>query len=432
MSNSTIIRPNRDAVDKTPDDGHAIRPPIDGATIRADFPIFDRLIHGHRLVYLDSAGSSQSPEAVIQAVAEHARLHHANVHRGVYVLSEESSEHYEQARATIAGFIGAAEPAEVVFTRGTTEAINLVAGSFGAGLEPGDAIVLTDMEHHSNIVPWHLLAERRGVELRWAPITDDGLLDLDALFALLDRRVKLVACVHVSNVLGTINPVAEIAAAAHAVGAKFLIDAAQSVPHMPVDVGALGVDFVAFSGHKMLGPTGIGVLWARRELLDAMPPWQGGGGMIRTVTREASTWAEVPQKFEAGTPPIAQAIGLAEGVRYLDALGMERVAAHDTALVNLAIERLSDVPGLKLLGPRSDRIAAVAFAVEGVHAHDLATILDRHGVAVRAGHHCTMPLHARLGVSASARASFQVYNTSEDVDVLIHALGEARAMFGLN
>ena len=405
---------------------------LDGATIRADFPILARRIHGHRLVYLDSAGSSQAPEAVIRTVAEHARAHHANVHRGVYTLSEESSEHYEAARATVAGFIGAADRGEVIFTRGTTESINLVAGSFGEGFEPGDAIVLTEMEHHSNIVPWQLLAQRRGVELRWAPITDGGLLDMDAFRALIDERVRLVACVHVSNVLGTRNPVQEIAAAAHAVGARVLVDAAQSVPHLPFDVGALGADFVAFSGHKMLGPTGIGVLWARREILDAMPPWQGGGGMIRTVAREGSTWAAVPQRFEAGTPPIAQAIGLAEAVRYLQALGMERVAAHDAALVHTAIERLDEVPGLRLLGPRTGRVAAIAFALDGVHAHDLATILDRRGVAVRAGHHCTMPLHARLGVTASARASFHVYNTPDDVDVLVEALLAAREVFGLS
>ena len=414
------------------DEVQAPQSSIDGESIRSDFPVFERSIHDHRLVYLDSAGSSQAPEAVIRAVAEYSRWHHANVHRGVYMLSEEASDLYEKARTTIAGFIGANDPNEVIFTRGTTEAINLVASSWGEGLGPGDAIVLSEMEHHANIVPWQLLAERRGVELRWAPITDEGVLDLDAFRSLLDESVRLVTLVHVSNVLGTINPIEEIVAAARNVGALVMLDAAQSVPHMPVDVGALDVDFLAFSGHKMLGPTGIGCLWARKELLDSMPPWQGGGGMIETVSRHGSTWAPVPQKFEAGTPSIAQAIGLAEAVRYLGALGMERVEEHDTGLVKTAIDRLSDVPGFRLLGPRSQRAAAVAFALDGVHAHDLATILDRRGIAVRAGHHCTMPLHARLGVPASTRASFHVYNTPEDIDALALALVEARGIFGLN
>jgi cysteine desulfurase/selenocysteine lyase len=404
----------------------------DWEAVRADFPILERQVHGRRLVYLDSAATSQKPDAVIQAMEGFYRRHNANVRRGIHALSSEATDLFEAARSTMAGFVGAAGPAEIVFTRGTTEAINLVAHSWGASnLEPGDAVLLTEMEHHSNLIPWQLVAKRTGAEVRYIRITDEGVLDLASLDRLLDDRVKLVGVVHVSNALGTTNPVGRLVEAARSVGARVLVDAAQSVPHRPVDVLAMGADFMAFSGHKMCGPTGIGCLWARRELLEAMPPFQGGGEMIRQVTLDGSTWAEVPAKFEAGTPAIAQAIGLAEAVRYLDGLGMDHVHAHERDLVEYAFEVLSSVPGLRIYGPREDRGGLVTFVMEGIHAHDLASILDRQGVAIRAGHHCTMPIHERLGVAATTRASFYVYNTRPDVDALAEGLVQARDLFGL-
>ena len=378
-----------------------------GTAVRRDFPILERLVHGRRLVYLDSAATSQKPNVVIDAVADFYRHSNANVRRGLHALSAEATELFEQARVTLASFLGATDPSEIVFTRGTTEAINLVARGWGdANLGLGDAVLLTEMEHHSNLVPWQMLAERTGVELRYIRITDGGELDLGQLDELLDECVRLVTFVHVSNSLGTTNPVAELVAAAHAVGALVLLDGAQSVPHRPVDVRELGVDFLAFSGHKMCGPTGIGCLWARSEILRQMPPAQGGGEMIRQVSLRGSTFAEPPARFEAGTPPIADAIGLAAAANYLSTLGMDRVHAHETQLVDYALDALGEVPGLTIYGPKANRGGLVSFTVDGIHPHDLASILDRQGIAIRAGHHCTMPVHEHLGLAATARASF--------------------------
>jgi len=407
-----------------------VEPPLDGLALRADFPIFERTMAGRPLVYLDSAATSQKPAAVIRAVEAFYRTTNANVHRGVYALSAEATDLYESARTVVARFIGARDRREVVFTRGTTEAVNLVAQAWGgANVGRGDAVLTTELEHHSNLVPWQLLAERTGAEVRYLRITDDGRLDLSELDRLLDRRVKLLAFGHVSNALGTVNPVRQLVEAARAVGARVLLDGAQGVPHLPVDVTAMDIDFLAFSGHKMCGPTGIGALWARRELLEAMPPYQGGGEMIRTVSLAGSTWAEPPARFEAGTPNIAGAVGLGEAARYLSGLGMERVAAHGAVLVAYALERLDGVPGVRVLGPRPDRSGAVTFTMDGVHPHDLASILDRRGVAIRAGHHCAMPVHARLGLTATARASFYVYNAPWDVDALVEGLEAARGVF---
>jgi len=407
-------------------------PPLDPAALRRDFPILGREVHGCPLVYLDSAATSQKPAAVIEAVDDYYRRHNANVHRGVHCLAEEATDLYERARIEIARFVGAEDARELVFTRGTTEAINLVAGSWGAAnLGPGDTVVLTEMEHHANIVPWQLLAERTGAALRFIPITDEGTLDLDWVDNGVDASVKLVAFTHTSNVLGTSNPVDRLVAAARAVGAKVLLDAAQAVPHQPVDVRALGVDFLVFSGHKMCGPTGIGCLWARYELLESMPPWQGGGEMIRRVTLDGSTYADPPSRFEAGTPPIAGALGLAEAARYLTGIGLDRIHAHTGMLAERAIAALTQIPGVTVYGPREAHGSAVAFTLEGVHPHDLATVLDRQGIAVRAGHHCAMPLHSRLGLAASARASFYLYNTVDEVEALAAGVGLAREMFGL-
>jgi len=407
--------------------------PLDPERVRADFPLLAREVNGRPLVYLDSAATSQKPEAVLRAMDTFYRRHNATVHRGAHTLAAEATDAYEGARATVARFIGAADARELVFTRGTTEAINLVAHGWAEStLGPGDAVLLTEMEHHSNLVPWQLLAARTGVELRFLRLTDGGELDLADLDRLLDRRVKLVAFVHVSNSVGTTNPVARLVAAAKAVGARVLVDGAQSVPHRPVDVAALGVDFLAFSGHKMAGPTGIGGLWARRELLEAMGPFLGGGEMIRRVTLAGSTWADVPAKFEAGTPPIAEAVGLAAAADYLSALGMDAVRAHERVLVDHAFGALADVPGLVVYGPQADRGGALTFTLEGIHAHDLSTILDASGIAIRAGHHCTMPLHDRLGLVASARASFYVYTTLAEIDLLVAGLHAAREVFGLS
>jgi len=423
-----------------------------GEPLRGDFPIFERRIHGHRLTYLDSAASSQRPAAVLAAMDDIYTVHYANVHRGAYTLSEETSAAYEGARATVASFVGGAGPDEIVFVRGATEAINLVSNAWGSpNLGADDAILITEMEHHANIVPWQMLAERSGAQLRWVSVRagtgsdgldggssagegvgeGDGALDLDDLERQLDGRVKLVAITHVSNVLGIENPIREIAQMAHAVGAKVLLDAAQSAPHIPLDLGRLDVDFAVFSGHKMLGPTGIGALWARAETLEAMPPWQFGGGMIQAVTRQGSTWERSPLKHEAGTPPIAEAVGLGAAVSYLQDLGMARVAEHDRRLIARARSRLSGIRGIRLLGPAQGQVAALPFSLRGVHPHDLATILDGHGVAVRAGHHCAMPLHARLGLPATARASFYVYNDDDDIEALGEALEDARTIFGV-
>ncbi len=405
---------------------------FDPRRIKGDFPILQRTVNGQPLVYLDNAATTHKPEAVIQAIADFYRAHNANVHRGVHTLSIEATELYEAARRAVAEFIGAADAREIVFTRGTTEAINLVAVSWGSrNLGPGDACVLTAMEHHSNLVPWQLLAQRTGCELRFIPFDERGRLDLAMAERQIDERVKLVALVHVSNMLGTVNPVAELAAMAHRMGSLVLLDAAQSVPHRPVDVRALGIDFLAFSGHKMAGPTGIGALWGRYEVLANMPPYQGGGEMIERVELTQSSFAPPPTRFEAGTPPIAQVVGLHAAIRYWNSWGMEALLEHERQLVSYAFQALRDVPGVTIYGPQHDRGGLVAFNVEGIHAHDLASVLDQRGIAIRAGHHCTMPLHRQLGIPASARASFYAYNTCEDIDALRDGLLAARSLFGL-
>jgi cysteine desulfurase/selenocysteine lyase len=402
--------------------------------VRASFPALEREVNGQPVAYLDSGASSQRVLASIQAVDRYERRHHSNVHRGSHTLSAEATEAYEGARATVADHIGAADRREVLFVRNATEAINLVARAWGeANVGAGDSIVLTEMEHHSNIVPWQQLAERAGAKIEWAPIDDEGLLDMDAFAVLLERRPKLVAVAHVSNVLGTENPVTEISRLSHEAGALVLVDGAQAAPKMPVDVAALGADFYALTGHKLYAPTGIGALWGRLELLREMPPFLGGGSMIRKVGRESTTYADVPARFEAGTPAIAQAIGMASALRWLDSLGMEAVLEHERAITAYALERLPEVEGLRIFGPPRgpERIGPVSFEVEGVHAHDISEILDRHGVAVRAGHHCAQILMDRLGVSATARASFGVYTTPAEIDRLVDGLVDARRVFGL-
>jgi cysteine desulfurase/selenocysteine lyase len=409
------------------------KPPLDTSVLKADFPVLAQTVHGKRVVYLDSASSSQRPQAVLDAMDAYYQTTHANVHRGVYALAEEADRLYEAARLTVGRFIGAADPEhEVIFTKNATEAINLVAGTWArANLGEGDAVLLTDMEHHANVVPWLMLAEERGVELRWLGIDDDYRLDLTDLERLVDG-VKLVACTAMSNVLGTVTPMAHIARVARDAGALVLADGAQSVPHVPTDVIQLGLDFLAFSAHKMLGPTGTGVLWARRALLESMPPFLGGGSMISEVTLERSRWNEVPHKFEAGTPDIVGAVGWGAAVDYLEGLGMEEVFAHERALVRYALDRLDQVDGLTIYGPSAEaRSGVVSFNLADIHPHDLATILDHENVAIRAGHHCTQPLMRRLGVSATSRASLYIYNTREDVDRLIDALHVARSVFKL-
>lgn len=410
-----------------------LAPPYDVESVRADFPILQQEHHpGVSLVYLDNAATSQKPVQVIDALDDYYRRYNANVHRGIHRLSEEATAAYEGARIKLRRFINAGNKREIIFTRGTTEGINLVAQTWGrANLKPGDVVVSTQMEHHSNIVPWQLLAMEKGITVRYVPVLPDGTLDLEAYANLLrDEPVKLVTVVHVSNVLGTVNPIAEMARQAHEAGALILVDAAQSAPHMPVDVRALDVDFLTFSGHKMLGPTGSGVLYGKRDLLEAMPPWMGGGDMISRVSLEGSTWNDLPYKFEAGTPSIAEMIGLGYAVDYLTALGMERVQAHEHALTAYALDRLAEVPGITLYGPDASKKGGVAtFTMQGIHAHDVAQMLDAEGVAVRAGHHCAQPLHDRFGISASARASFYLYNRPAEVDTLIEALYKAKKTF---
>ena len=402
--------------------------------IRKDFPILARQVHGKPLVYLDSTASSQKPLAVIEAMSAYYETTHANVHRGVYEISEEATAKMEKARVKTARFINARQSKQVIFTRNTTESINLVAYSWGyANIKAGDVIVLTEMEHHSNLVPWQLLAQRTGARLEFVPVTDDGLLRLDVYEQLLQQQPKLVAFAHMSNVLGTINPAQQMIAQAHAAGALVLLDAAQSVPHMPVDVQALDVDFLCFSAHKMLGPTGIGVLYGKRDLLEAMPPFMGGGDMIRTVGLRESTWNDLPWKFEAGTPAIAEAIGLGAAVDYLNALGMENVLQHEQRITAYAMERLQKVPGLTIYGPdATQRGGVISFTLGDIHPHDLASILDQEvGVAIRAGHHCAQPLMERFGLSATARASFYVYTIESDVDTLVQGLRKALEIFSL-
>lgn len=405
---------------------------LDVLALRRDFPVLSRQVNGHPLTYLDSAASSQRPRQVVAAMQEYYERHHANVHRGAHTLATEATDAFEGARTRVARFIGAPEARSLVFTRNTTEAINLVAASWGrSNLGAGDEVVVSVAEHHANLVPWHFLKRERGIVIRPVPLTVDHRLDLDALRAAIGPRTKLVSTFHMSNVLGAINPVAEIAALTHAAGALLLVDGAQAAPHLVVDVAALGCDFYAFSGHKMLGPTGIGALWARPEVLEAMPPFLGGGEMIRRVTLEDSTYADIPARFEAGTPSIAEAVGLAVAVDYLSAVGMDRVARHDRELASYALDLLSDVPGLTLLGPRGDdRGGIVAFDAAGIHAHDVATMLDLEGIAVRAGHHCAQPLGAALGVAASARASFYLYTTRAEVELFANALRRIVERFG--
>lgn len=405
---------------------------VDIARIRDDFPILKREIQpGVPLVYLDNAATSQKPASVLAALDRYYTHSNANVHRGIHTLAEEATAGYELARDKIAAFINANSRREVIYTRNATEAINLVAQSWGrANITAGDRIVITEMEHHSNLVPWQMLAAETGAVLDPVPVTDDYLLDMNALDAALDRNPRLVAIVHMSNTLGTINPIAEIASKAHAAGALILVDGAQSVPHMPVDVQALGIDFLAFSGHKMLGPTGMGILWGRESLLDAMPPWMGGGDMINAVYLTSYKPNHLPHKFEAGTPNIAHAIGLGAAVDYLSAIGMDRVFAHELELTEYLVERLEEVPGLRHFGPALEhKGGAAAFTLPEVHAHDVAQIVDTYGVAIRAGHHCTMPLHDKFGVSATARASVYLYNTREEIDTLIRALYAVRELF---
>jgi cysteine desulfurase/selenocysteine lyase len=403
---------------------------LDVAKVRADFPILGREVHGRPLVYLDSAASSQKPRAVIDAMSDYLSMHHANVHRGAHELSVEATDAYERARATVAAFIGAASPDEVVFTRGTTESINLVAYAWGQSLKPGDEIVLTVMEHHSNLVPWQLLAERSGATIRYAELTPEGRLDLDHLGSLIGTATRLVGVTHVSNTLGVMNPIAEIATLAHEAGALCLVDGAQATPHGGVDVDALGCDFYAFSAHKMCGPTGIGALWGRPELLEAMPPFQGGGEMISEVRLEGSTWAPVPAKFEAGTPAIAEAVGFGAAVEYLESVGLDAIRAHEEEIARYALDRLGELEHLRIVGPTENRLGVISFLYGDIHAHDLATILDRRGVAIRAGHHCNQPLMEYLGVDATARASFYLYTTRAEIDTLVEALLAARDLFG--
>ena len=400
--------------------------------IRQDFPILARQIHGKPLVYLDSGASSQKPTSVLEAMDRYYQTSHANVNRGVYVLSEEATAAMEQARVKVARFIKAKSAKQVIFTRNTTESINLVAYSWGSvNIRQGDVILLTEMEHHANLVPWQLLAARTGARLEFVPFTEEGLLDQDEYTRLLDQtHPKLVAFTAMSNVLGTITPAKAMIAQAHAAGAIVLVDGAQSVPHLPTDVQDLDCDFLAFSGHKMLGPTGIGVLYGRRELLEAMPPFLAGGDMIRQVTLRSATWNDLPYKFEAGTPAIAETVGLGAAVDYLNALGMDFVQRHEQELVSYALERLRGVEGLALYGPEaSKRGGVISFTLADVHPHDLAQVLDGEGVCVRAGNHCAQPLIDKLGLPATARASFYIYNTPEEVDALAQALEKAKAIF---
>jgi cysteine desulfurase/selenocysteine lyase len=410
----------------------ALSSTFDVAAVAAQFPILRREIGGQRIVYLDAGATAQKPEVVLATLDSSLRAHNANIHRGVYTLAQEATERFEGARATIARFVGGT-PAETIFTKNATEAINLVAYSWGRrNVGAGDTIVLTPMEHHSNIVPWQLLAEEVGAKLAYADLTEDGRLDLDSLDALLARGPKLVAVAHVSNVLGTHNPIGEIVARAHAAGAVVVVDGAQAVPHLPVDVAALGADFYAFTGHKVYGPTGVGVLVGRRELLEAMPPFLGGGDMIGSVDFERSTWKELPWKFEAGTSPYVEATALGAAVAWLDGLGLDAVRAHEAEITAYALERLAEVPGMTIYGPSIEhRGSLVSFALDGAHPHDVAEILGRSNVCVRAGHHCAQPLMRRLGVPATTRASFAAHTTKEDVDALIQGLHDVRRVLQL-
>jgi len=406
-------------------------PVFDVERVRRDFPILDRTVNGRPLVYLDSGASSQRPIAVLRAVEEYETHSHANIHRGVHALSQAATEAFEGARERVRRFINARSTKEIIFVRGTTEAINLVAQSYARPrFKAGDEIIVTALEHHANIVPWQLVCEQTGCTLKVAPINKRGELLFDEYVKLLSPRTKLVAIAHVSNALGTVLPVKRIVDAAHTQGAVVLVDGAQAVPHSRVDVRALGCDFYAFSGHKLYGPTGIGVLYGREELLQSMPPWQGGGDMILTVSFEKTTYNDLPAKFEAGTPNISGAIGLAAAMDYVESLGLDAIAAHENRLVELATAELQKIPGIQIIGTAANKASIVSFTLDGVHPHDLGTILDHEGVAVRTGHHCAMPLMTFLGLPATARASFGVYNTEKDVASLVAALGKAREVFG--
>jgi cysteine desulfurase / selenocysteine lyase len=406
--------------------------PLDLQSVRADFPILSReLAGGFPLVYLDSANSSQKPRQVVQALEDHYLKHNANVARAMHQLGAEATAAYERGRDKVAAFIGAPSRDEVVFTKNASEALNLAAHTLGASLKPGDVVVISEMEHHSNIVPWQLACERTGATLKWFGVTDEGRLDLSNIDELITENTKVVSLTWVSNALGTINPITDISAKAHAVGATVVVDASQAVPQLPVDVSTLGADLVAFTGHKVVGPTGIGVLWGRYELLAELPPFLGGGEMIEVVRMSGSTYAAPPARFEAGTPPIAQAVGLGAAVDYLAGIGMDKVAAHEQAITAYALEGLKTVPGLTILGPSEavDRGGAVSFELEGVHPHDVATVLDTRGIAVRAGHHCARPVHERFGVQSSTRASFYLYTTPEEIEALVDGLGFVRSFF---
>ncbi len=423
---------------------YADKPRYDVAAIRADFPILSRTVNGHPLVYLDSANTSQKPRQVVEAMVDHYLNHNANVARSVHTLGTEATEAFEGARATIASFIGAPRSEEVVFTKNSTEAINLVAHAFSRTaadprfrLGPGDEIVISEMEHHSNLVPWQLLCERTGATLKWFSVTDQGRLDESTMDEVITERTKLVSLVHYSNILGTVNATARVTARVREVGALLLLDCSQSIPHLPFDVVAYDADFIAFTGHKMLGPTGIGVLWGRYELLDAMPPFLGGGSMVETVTMPHTTYAAPPARFEAGTPPIAEAIGLAAAVKYLQGIGMEAIAWHEKELTAYALDALATVPGLRVFGPTVPvgRGATISFALTAadgtpIHPHDVGQVLDSEGIEVRVGHHCARPTCVRFGVAAMTRASFYLYTTTGEVDALVRGLDQVRKVFG--
>jgi len=402
-------------------------PALDVERVRADFPLLARTVRGKPLVYLDNAATTQKPRVVIETLLRYYEYGNANIHRGVHLLSQTATEQYERARRTVQRLFNAERPHEVIFTRGTTEAINLVAASFGRRfVGAGDEIVLTEMEHHSNIVPWQMLCEQVGARIRVAPIDDRGALQMDAFEVLLNERTRLVSVVHVSNALGTVNPIARICELAHAAGAKVMVDGAQAAPHLQPDVRALGCDFYALSGHKLFGPTGIGALWGREELLDAMPPWQGGGDMIEQVTFERTTYNTLPAKFEAGTPHIAGAIGLGTAIEFVESIGYPAIAAHEQDLIAFATTAIGEVPGVRITGTAPGKASVLSFVMQDVHPHDIGTILDSEGVAIRTGHHCCQPLMRRLGVPATARASFALYNTRAEVDAFIRALGKVR------
>jgi cysteine desulfurase/selenocysteine lyase len=418
-------------VDRTGPSAARANAPYDVERIRADFPILSRTVYGKPLVYLDSAASAQKPRQVIDALSQVYETEYANVHRGAYYLSMRATDAYEGARAKVQRFLNAKHAHEIVYTRNATEAINLVAASYGrTSLKAGDEIIISELEHHSNIVPWQMLRDEKGIVLKVAPIADDGSFRLDAFEALLSPKTKLVAISHMSNVLGTILPVEAIVRMAHAAGAKVLLDGCQAVTHFAVDVQALDADFYVFSGHKLYGPSGIGVLYGKEALLDAMPPYQGGGDMISTVSFEKSTWAALPNKFEAGTPAIAPAIGLGAAIDYVAAIGLEQIAEHERRLLDYGMQRLAAIEGLTIYGTTPGKAGVISFALDCAHPHDVATIVDRSGVAIRAGHHCAQPLMQRLGAPATARASFGLYNIQAEVDALAEALGKVREIFG--